>query len=104
MFQKLYSFLLHIIYFFGAQSKEAGYKNFWFSELFEHVSNIWYFYMSEDGPAEDGPKKSELECKCNNKVTNLETWALGKYTLACNSESPCRNLPSIGPLRSYIMR
>ena len=42
--------------------------------------------MSEDGPAEDGPKKSELECTCNNKVTNLETWALGKYTLACNSD------------------
>ena len=29
--------------------------------------------MSEDGPAEDGLKKSELECTCNNKVTNLET-------------------------------
>ena len=29
-------------------------------------------------------KRSELHC--NNYVTNLETWALGKYTLACNSD------------------
>ena len=54
MFQNFISFS-YTIYFFGAQSKEAGYKNFWFSELFTHVSNNWCFYMPEDGPAEDGP-------------------------------------------------
>ena len=47
-------------------------------------------------------KRSELNC--NNEVTTLETWALGKYMLACNSDdyslvrflkcqSPSRNLP-----------
>ena len=29
-------------------------------------------------------KRSELDC--NNLVATLETWALGKYTLACNSD------------------
>ena len=29
-------------------------------------------------------KRSKLHS--NNEVTNLETWALGKYTLACNSD------------------
>ena len=31
-------------------------------------------------------QKGELEGTCNNKVTNLETWTLGKYTLTCNSD------------------
>ena len=31
------------------------------------------------------PKKSELDCTSNNRVTNLETWALDKYILACDS-------------------
>ena len=41
--------------------------------------------MQQDEQAEDGLKK-EWTWLLQNSMTNLETWALGKYTLACSSD------------------
>ena len=40
--------------------------------------------MLQNNQAEDSLKRNEL--RYNNQVINLEIWALGKYTLAHNSD------------------
>ena len=49
-------------------------------DYLKNVSNIWCFHMWQDNQAEDSLKKEWLV------VTSLETWALGKDTLASNSD------------------
>ena len=45
--------------------KEAGYYknyNFWFKQVFEYESNIWYFHINRMIKLKMASKRSELNC------------------------------------------
>ena len=104
MFQELSSFFFNTIYCLsGAHLKEANVKNSTFDSgnYLKMWVTFYFFKRNRMNKLKIASKRSELDC--NNKVTNLETWAPGKYTLACNLDYsllrylechyPCKNLP-----------